>query len=207
VVCGDLCDRGAHSREVIDRLIERGAVGVTGNHDLWLTSWAVGEGFDTMALAPMMAGDATLRSYGVEGRTAREVEAQAWRVPSAHRDWLKTLGIAMDLEVCGTAWWVVHAGVSPSIDLPLLAAADVVPRLVAHRPMSLLWSATDPETALSLDRPVIMGHVPQRLPRDLGHCLAIDTGCGTTPGGYLTAVVLPERRFVTTQGHPTQRSR
>ena len=196
VVCGDLCDRGPDTRAVIDRLIERGAVGVRGNHDEWLIAWAGGEGFDTMALNPMMSGEATLRSYGVIKQTAREIEAEAWRVPTAHRDWLRGLAIVADLEVQGSRWWVIHAGISPSIDLAGVAVDGVVPHLAVHHRASLLWSATDPEMALPVDRPVIMGHVPQRRPRDHGHCLAIDAGCGTTRDGYLAAVVLPERRFV-----------
>ena len=199
VVAGDLCDRGPDTRGVIDRLIERGAVGVMGNHDEWLLAWANGEGFDTMALSPMMAGGATLASYGVEGRTPSGVEAQAWRVPSAHREFLRGLAVALDLVVCGSQWWVVHAGIAPHVEVAGLILEEVVPHLARTQRSTLLWSSTDPAVTLPVDRPVIMGHIVQREPYDGGHVLAIDTGCGTTPGGYLTAVVLPERRFVTSK--------
>lgn len=197
VVCGDLCDRGPDTCGVLDRLVERGAVGVLGNHDTWLAGWAGGEGFDTLALSAMMGGEATLRSYGVEGRTPRQVEAQAWRVPRPHVELLRTLAVALDLEVGGTRFWVVHAGVAPHVDVAGVTVAEVVPHLARTQPATLLWSSTDPAVTLPVDRPVIMGHVPQRRPRDLGHVIAVDTGCGTTPWGELTAVILPERRFVT----------
>ncbi len=72
-----------------------------------------------------------------------------------------------------------------------------MPWLVEHHPYDLLWASNDPETMLPLGRPVIMGHVPRARPLDTGEVLALDTGCGTTADGRLTAVLLPERRFVT----------
>ena len=42
-----------------------------------------------------------------------------------------------------------------------------------------------------------MGHMCQVEPIDLGHVIAIDTGCGTTDPWSLTALLLPEREFLT----------
>jgi serine/threonine protein phosphatase 1 len=196
VVAGDLCDRGPATREVLDLLGARGAVGARGNHDEWLTTWANGGGFDFMALSPMMKGEPTLASYGVVGRSVAEIEAQHGRVPEAHRRWLSALATAVDLEVMGTRWWVIHAGVPSTVDLAGLTVAEVVPHLVRTSPASLSWARNDPEEMLPIDRPVIMGHMPRRAALDTGAVLAIDTGAGTLAGGALTAVVLPERRFV-----------
>lgn len=76
---------------------------------------------------------------------------------------------------------------------------EVVPTLARERSADLLWRANDSHAMVSLGRPLIMGHQPRRAPLDTGDVLAIDTGAGK-PGGRLTAVVLPERRFVTVGG-------
>jgi serine/threonine protein phosphatase 1 len=86
IVCvGDVCDHGPDTKGVIELLIERAALSVRGNHEEWLIPWVLGHGFDSFALNPMMGGRATLASYGVVGVTPREIEAQSWRVPEAHR--------------------------------------------------------------------------------------------------------------------------
>ena len=41
-----------------------------------------------------------------------------------------------------------------------------------------------------------MGHLPRPRPIDTGDAIAIETGSGTRKDGMLTAVVLPERRFI-----------
>ncbi|MDP2316862.1 MAG: metallophosphoesterase [Pseudomonadota bacterium] len=196
LVTGDVGDRGPDTRGVLDLLVARGAEGTRGNHDEWLIAWASGQGFDRFALSMRMGGEATLASYGVVGRSPEEVEAQADRVPEAHRIWLADRPIAIDLHVQGTRWWVVHAGVPSTVNLRGVAFADVVPYIAERHPEALLWAANDPEEMLAVDRPVIMGHVRRRAPLDIGHVLAIDTGAGTIPGASLTAVLLPERRFV-----------
>ncbi|MCB9759275.1 MAG: metallophosphoesterase [Alphaproteobacteria bacterium] len=194
VVCvGDLGDRGPDTRGVLDRLIERGAVGVLGNHDLWLRDWAVGRGFDRMALTPSMGGVTTLQSYGVK---PGDIEAQAPRVPEHHRRWLAALPVALDLVVAGQPWWVIHAGVPLHVRFPPgIELAELVPWLAREAPEALLWPKTPPDMMIPVDRPVIMGHQPQPRPLDLGHLIAVDTGSGR--GGALSALLLPERRFLT----------
>lgn len=196
LVAGDVCDRGPDTRGVLDLLVARGADGVCGNHDLWLADWALGAGFDPFALHPHMGGHATLASYGVVGRSRAEIEAQRHKVPPAHALWLATRPIAIDLHVMGTPYWLVHAGVPSTVDLSGLTAAQVVPHLAHHKPDTLLWAKNDPDDMLPLDRTVVMGHLVLTEPIDNGHVLAIDTGCGSRQLGYLTAVILPERRFV-----------
>jgi serine/threonine protein phosphatase 1 len=196
LVAGDVCDRGPGTRGVLDLLVARSAQGVLGNHDLWLRDWANGRGFDSFALHPHMGGDATLRSYGVVGRSPGAVESEAWRVPDAHRRWLDARPVAIDLEVAGTKWWIVHAGIPTTVDLSGVTAAQVVPALAARHPASLLWAKNDPDEMLPVDRPVVMGHIVLTEPIDHPHVIAVDTGCGSRQLGYLTAVILPERRFV-----------
>jgi hypothetical protein len=68
---------------------------------------------------------------------------------------------------------------------------------MANRPNDLLWRKTLPQAVPPVGATLVMGHVPVPEPLDLGHVIAIDTGCGTCAPDALTAVLLPERRFVT----------
>ena len=149
IVVGDVGDRGPDTRGVIDQLVARGAIGVLGNHDEWLRAWARREGFDSFALKPIMGGRATLDSYGVVGTTPREIEAEAWRVPAAHGDWLDELAVAIDLEVCGEKCWVVHA---PFVAAEELAPEDVVPWLAEQDPGQLIDGNCRVDDVVALDR-------------------------------------------------------
>ena len=198
LVVGDVGDRGPNTREVIDMLIAAGAAGACGNHDVWLRDLANGGPFDEAALAPHMGGKATLASYGITGTTRPDIEGQRDKIPASHREWLWKLAVAVDLEVGDEKFWIVHAGIPSTVPLSGVAYAEVVPYLAKHHAPELMWAWSDPAETLPVDRPVVMGHVPRKRPLDAGHVLAIDTGCGTVKeGGRLTAVLLPERRFVT----------
>lgn len=195
LVVGDIVDRGPDVAAVVQLLAERAARGVQGNHEGWLTRWFAGGALDPAALTSRMGGRATLASWGVEPDDPDGRE----RVPPAHRAWLASLPVALDLTVGEGRWWLVHAGVPTTVDLRGLVLADVVPHLARTQPQALLWPQQDPDDTLPVDRPVVMGHVPQRRARDLGHVIALDTGSGRA-GGALSALLLPERRLVTVGG-------
>lgn len=195
LVTGDVCDRGPDTRGVMQRLVDRSALGVLGNHDLWFRDWALGRGFDAYALSYGMGGAATVASYGVRQADPARIAAAFGAVPREHAEWLSERSVALDLRVGGQRYWLTHAGVPLSVPLPAgMKIAEVVPWLAAERPSSLLWPKTPIDMMLPLDRPVIMGHQPQGSPLDLGYVIALDTGCGR--GGPLSALLLPERRFV-----------
>jgi len=196
LVVGDVCDRGPDTRRVIDLLIARCARGALGNHEEWFIRWARGAGFLHEARA--IGATATLASYGVTAKAAHDVSARSDAVPREHLAFLETLGHAVDLRVGSTPFWIVHAGVATTQALGRAGSLErVVPYLAQHHPDVLLWAHTDPSATLPVDRPVIMGHICRAAPKDFGHVLAIDTACGTWPDGALTAVLLPERRFIT----------
>lgn len=193
-VMGDVIDRGPDSAGVIERLVSRGARGVLGNHETWLLDWLGGRPLEVDVLRPGMGGAATLRSYGVRGDMPGERE----RIPAHHRAWLASLPVALDLGVGDERYWLVHAGIPTDVTLEVSHPAEVVPWLAEARPDELLWSRTLPADTLPVDRTVIMGHLRLKRPVDHGFVIAVDTGCGK-PGGRLTAVILPERRFVTVE--------
>ena len=197
LVTGDVCDRGPDTRRVLDLLVRRGARGTRGNHEEWFTAWVQRRGFESFALHPVMGGEATLTSYGVICDTPRQIEAQWHMVPPEHRAWLVELALVVDLEVMGQRYWVVHAGVPSLNNREPLSSEELVQHLVQHDPHVLLWGGTHPHAMPRLDQTVIMGHMVLDEPLDSDHVIALDTGAGTREGGRLSAVVLPQRRFIT----------
>lgn len=191
-VVGDVNDRGPDTAGVIDRLVARAARGVRGNHEDWLCTFVDGRGFDKLALNALFGGDATLKSYGIEGRTT---EAQAHKIPREHKRWLLALPVAIRLLIDGAPFWIVHAGVAAS----LAVGIDPIGRMdevAEDEYWDLLWRSQEPDDMDVLDGPVVYGHVPRASPIDAGHAIGIDTGAGTRADGQLTAVLLPSRRFI-----------
>ncbi|MCB9686010.1 MAG: fructose-bisphosphatase class III [Alphaproteobacteria bacterium] len=193
IVVGDVGDRGPDTRGVVERLVAADAVGVMGNHDLWLATWAAGEGLDPLALSGAMGGRATLASYA----TTPEQASERCDMPAAHRRWLLGLHVVIDLDVAGERYWVVHAGIPSDREFEGIELDQVVPWLAEHHAPDLMWRANDPEAMLPVGRPIIMGHQPRPEPLDTGDVIAIDTGAGKPSMGRLTALLLPERKFIT----------
>lgn len=193
---GDVVDRGPDVRGCVELLLARKAVGVIGNHEEWVRAWLGGDGFDRFALHPMMGGEATLRSYGIEGRSPREVVGQVDRVPCTHRNWFAELCDVVDLEVKGRQYWVLHS--APEAHEARWGDPEGdARRLFETAAQRLRWGRYQVDDVANCGRPVVVGHMTRPFPEANASCIAIDTGCGTIPGGSLTAVLLPELRFVT----------
>lgn len=195
LVTGDVGDRGPDTKGVIDLLVQRKAAGVLGNHDEWLRDYAIGGKFDNYSLSPVMGGQATLTSYDIEGRNSSLIESQYRKIPKAHRVWLQSLPIVLDLTVMGDKYWLTHAGVPPAASQYGLPPHQVLRHLATLPTSMTMWHAYPPQHMSPMDRPVIMGHIVQPVPFDSGHMIAIDTGAGF-PGRKLTALLLPERTFI-----------
>lgn len=194
ITVGDHCDRGPSSYGVVERLVSRKARGVLGNHDLWLQAWANGGALDGFALSPVMGGEATLASYGASGACGGDTSGRE-RVPPAHREWLNSLPPALELVVMRARYVVAHAGI-PEGTFPVgLTAPATAAWLAKFKPHLLHWAGAGPEHCARLGDTIVMGHMRRFMPVDLGHVIGVDTGCGF-PGGALSAVLLPERRFV-----------
>jgi serine/threonine protein phosphatase 1 len=189
LVTGDIGDRGPDTKGVLDLLVNHQAKGVLGNHDDWFRQFAIGGAFDSYALDPVMGGVATLKSYRISSRLPSIIETQYLKIPTSHREWLLALTVLIDLEVQGKKYWLTHAGVPSGLPGSEMTA-------MLDMPLSeTIWECRKPKLMKAVDRPVIMGHMIQEQPVDLGHVIVIDTGAGL-PGRNMTALLLPERSFL-----------
>lgn len=187
VFVGDYVDRGPDSPGVLDTCLRLEAASIAGtgprclflrgNHDQMMLDYADGVGDVDLWWAN--GGRMTLAAY--ESR-------RAWPLPAEHIDFLRRTKLVA--EVAGFAF--VHAGFDPR--LPISAGlAEPDPRIV-------LWTREHLDADLSAwEMPVVCGHTPVAQPIDEPCLIDIDTGAVfvTRPGlGRLTAVALPERRFI-----------
>ena len=163
VFLGDYIDRGPSPKGVIERLLRLRSEGprcvfLKGNHeDMFLAylghDGRYGEGFI------YNGGDATLRSYGFEGKPPAVAAAA---LPEAHLEFL----LSLQMQYANGAFLCVHAGVDPQRPLE------------AQRDEDLLWIR---EEFLNSPHPfpyvVLFGHTPQReVLIDLPYKLGLDTG-------------------------------
>jgi serine/threonine protein phosphatase 1 len=184
VFVGDYVDRGPDSPAVLDRLLALeadtdgpGVVLLRGNHDQMMLDYASGTGDTELWWAN--GGRDTLNAYVTRGDD---------RLPSAHVDLLKRTGLYHEAE----GFVFVHAGLDPG-----LSVAD---NLANPDPDVMMWTRRHLDADLSRwERPVVCGHTPHPDPVDTPHLIRIDTGAvfaGRNGLGHLTAVQIPDRRFV-----------
>lgn len=212
---GDMIDRGPDPKAVVQLCIDNRIQGVLGNHETWLHKYLVCGDFDDFALNKMMAGDATLRSYGVQSRNPGEIERQLKdRVPKAHKDYILGLPLWRKVSMPGCSYRLVHTGVKASDAALHLGAAErnasrfkgsvgdaLCEEVAKNSPMSILWTSPDLKDPNLYRFPdgscQIFGHSPVREPVITKWWIAIDTGSGTRPPNALSAVILPSREIVT----------
>lgn len=181
---GDYVNRGPESARVLETLssLARTRTGaftfLMGNHELGLLDYLRRRDFVSFA---RMGGMATIRSY--VGEAHGDVHAAFTRsFPPEHRTFLESLEPFWESEQV----LVSHVGYDPDVpgDRSVRAmVASAHPRIFRHQgaPAPLVVCGHYVQT-------LAMPHVSERL-------ICIDTGCGTQ-GGPLTAVVLPERTFI-----------
>ena len=195
IYLGDYIDRGDHSKEVIDLLLEQPIQGfetvhLLGNHEKTLLDFLR---YPREVMHWLTYGGRnTLQSYGVP--LWREVTPQYMdevrdeleaKLPPAHLDFYQGLGL---FHVAGT-YGFVHAGIRPGIPLR------------AQRDEDLLWIREDFTESREMHELIIVhGHTIRPEVELLPNRIGIDTGAFIT--GVLSCLVLEgsQQRLLQTGG-------
>src|SRR5689334_16844310 len=182
IFLGDYIDRGPHSRQVIDLLIDRQRSHQTmflkGNHeDCMLQVLA-----DPAVFAEwkMIGGLSTVLSYGIAPAGHHDTQAHpritaalSEAVSDRHKSFLRNLGLSFSAG----DFFFAHAGVRPGIPL------------AAQSPRDLLWIREDFLLhEEDFGKVIVHGHTPAREPEIRRNRINIDTGAYAT--GRLTCLVL-----------------
>jgi serine/threonine protein phosphatase 1 len=189
VYLGDYIDRGMHSRQVIDCLLENhfpdfGKVFLLGNHEQILLQFLWGKDDVIGHEWFRFGGLSTLVSYGVKVRgipTTKDLaglRAQLLeKLPSTHSGFFESL--ALNYEIGG--YFFVHAGIKPKIKLHL------------QHPEDMLWIR---EEFLNSDvfhgKVIVHGHTVTDQPEIFHNRIGIDTGAYLS--GRLTCAVFEDSR-------------
>ncbi|GAB1365017.1 metallophosphoesterase family protein [Rhodobacter sp.] len=198
---GDLVDRGADSRGVIDWLMRGIAEGLDwtvlkGNHDRMFWRFLndpsdpePGLRADLSYLHPRIGGSETLQSYGIRApgdRPVAPVHAEAVAaVPQAHRDFLAS---RPSQHRIGDVVYV-HAGIRPGVALQDQTETD------------LIWIRDAFLTFTGSHGPLIVhGHTAIDMPTHYGNRVNIDSSAAY--GGPLSAIAVEGREvfLLTPQG-------
>lgn len=182
VFLGDYIDRGAHSRGVLELLIQRRRqhmmVCLKGNHEAYVMR--VLSNPTLMSRWRDLGGGSTLISYGVapamtDNLPELEMAVSALRLalPDSHHRFLKGLALSF---TCGD-FFLAHAGVRPGIPLELQSQRD------------LLWIRDDfLRCEQNFGKIVVHGHTAITEPDIRPNRINVDTGAYAT--GRLTCLVL-----------------
>lgn len=183
IFVGDYIDRGPDSKGVVDQIIEfsriKKTINIRGNHEQMMLDVLEGGSSNTWQ---RNGGDQTLRSYGTTFSNPQ--------LPASHFHFYKNTRFYFDTE----DFLFVHGGIAPN-----LSVADQLAIEEHHE--DFLWERSHLKAEYyAWEKTVVFGHTPNSEPMQNEHMIGIDTGCvyKNLPGlGTLTAVLLPERKFIT----------
>jgi serine/threonine protein phosphatase 1 len=176
ILVGDLVNRGPDSCKVIDLAREHRAISLLGNHELRLLNYR-------------KSNDTAFLKESVED-TYRKLRPEDWL-------YLEQMPLTHYVEELNTVF--VHGGFLPNEPWQK-QPASVVTRIQVidadGRPRKRADSEDSPPWADLWNGPpfVVYGHTPRPEVYKLKWSVGIDTACAM--GGYLTAYILPEKRFV-----------
>lgn len=181
VFLGDYTDRGPDSKDVVDQLLEFGkdhdCIFIRGNHDqMLLDAYEKGDWDLWMA----NGGKTTLRNY--------ESSPGHFDLPESHHRFFSNTKLFWQTE----NYFFVHAGLNPRLTIEENLERD-------EEKEEFIWQRGhihSPKT--KWEKTVVFGHTPVEEPIVRDTMIGIDTGCVyNRPGlGKLTAVVLPEKKFI-----------
>ncbi len=189
VYLGDYIDRGMHSRQVIDSLLENnfpdfGRVFLLGNHEQVLMQFLWGNDDAIAHEWFRFGGLSTLVSYGVKVRGIPTTKDLAGlraelleKLPAAHVDFLERLVLKYELG----GYFFVHAGIRPKVKLPL------------QHPEDMLWIREEFLTSdVGHGKVIVHGHTVTDEPELRHNRIGLDTGAYIT--GRLTCAVFEGSR-------------
>lgn len=204
IFVGDYCDRGKHSKEVINYLIhlqkKENVVCVRGNHDdvidYLINNHALGQmsewvvGFPTpekvVAWFCYHGLDLTLRSYGVDirttgpyGQTNYAEAAQEFKetIPEHHKDFFKNLPLFWESD----SHFVCHGFFDPGKELP-----RSLKFIRSEQYEEMMWGRFRIIEQCKWDKIGVFGHTPYTSMLKLDKVRVVDTG--VFMGGPLTAL-------------------
>ncbi|TLU83562.1 MAG: serine/threonine protein phosphatase [Chlorobium sp.] len=185
VFLGDLIDRGDHSKEVIDYLIELSSRFschfIMGNHELMYLEYLENQNTEQWLYC---GGRATLKSYNILNGND---------LPDSHRVFIRSFQYYIQTE----NYFFTHGGLDPEL--------SIIDNLRYYKPEEFCWQKVHMRQVFlesnnyNWNKTVVCAHTPVPEPVMLDHLIAIDTGCVYNENplmGKLTAVVLPERRII-----------
>ncbi len=173
IFLGDYVDRGPHSKQVIDFLLEKmeglSLIRLTGNHEEKFLLSRVYD-FEIEAWIEDWDAIATLDSYGIDNRT-NPVASDA--IPESHWEFLRTCRPFYETDT----HIFIHASIE--YDLPLI---EQQPYTLIHKKLVI---QDQPHIS---GKTVVCGHTAQKnhLPLDLRHTICIDTDAGRN--GWVTCL-------------------
>ena len=184
VYLGDYIDRGMHSKQVVDNLLEDNfpdfkKVFLLGNHEQILLQFLLSKDVSIAHDWFRFGGLSTLVSYGINVSgvpTSKDLERLrnelTDKLPASHVSFFQRL--ELNYEIGG--YYFVHAGIRPKV------------KLQRQRPEDLLWIREEFLTSnLFHGKIIVHGHSVTEEPEILHNRIALDTGAYTS--GRLTCAV------------------
>lgn len=172
VFLGDYVDRGNHSKEVVERLIELSKFCycefLMGNHEYYMLRTI--KGLWDREYYYIDGGEATVKSYG-----------SLENILKLHGEFFNNLKYYYLTD----SFLFVHAGIRPD---KTLEEQDELDMLVIR------FNFIDNKHKLR--QRVIFGHTPFDKPYIEDDKIGINTGCGLKPNGKLTAYICNENKFI-----------
>jgi serine/threonine protein phosphatase 1 len=199
--CGDYCDRGPKSKDVVDIILDNNIKGVRGNHDdgllTILTDESTGNSeyytrFDAMMVFKHHGLSATCKSYGFEMHELMD-SMFGWEafIPQKHLDFYNNLPLYIEED----DFFIVHASWIPELDISECYKTEQY-RLAA------VWGRF-PHHFLEMDmswrKLGYFGHTPvahygYQQPIIKDSMILLDTGAAS--GGPLTAVCHETKQII-----------
>ena len=179
VFLGDYVDRGDHSRQVVDYLVELKkkapqTIFLLGNHEQMLLDFLDGE---DMRPYLMNGGQKTLESYKVHKDSLSHRDPKTF-FPADHLNFFYSLSDTFEAE----DFFFVHAGLRSGIPIKEQDRTD------------LLWIREEFYFSnFDFGKTVVFGHTPFPEPFVYNKRIGIDTGA--VYGNKLTALELPAMKF------------